>query len=242
MSGHVTTNVSNTNILFECSRKLSLANFSTRPVATGLARRVKLWGGLQIVTKLYGWFVPLVFIDIIGATMEPNPGIPKEGSITLFSPDEKIKLFDDNLAFESKERWLSDLGISCLGGFRYSRYDEDELGIAIAGDQIITTNAQSLYDRGLFEIGVGLWAPHPPKAPIVCRLLLPKRNILLESYMGTPSRNESEPDLRKKYLMSTRRWSDPNSGNQEYAFFAPAYPKFLSTLRFSFKSFMEMPS
>lgn len=66
--------------------------------------------------------------------MEPNPEIPKEGYITLFSPDEEIELFDDNFAFEGKRRELDDLGISCLGGFRYSRYDKDELGITIVGD------------------------------------------------------------------------------------------------------------
>lgn len=165
--------------------------------------------------------------------------------VTLVDPEDDISALTTDIVFSGKEKDLGDLGIGRLFAQNRDPYLDHELGLSFMDGKLVAAKASSLgkhlYPR-LYDIHIYVWPLGRILAPMTCQLLLSDGTILEQGLYF----HEDDWDLNYKtrYEMSPagslwKRLGDSN--DTEYRLFAPADPKFLSTLKFSFKSSMEIP-
>lgn len=170
--------------------------------------------------------------------MEPNPEISRETFIALFSPDEKINFpHPSKIYFAGNRRQIGDLGMGYLTGGRM--WNPEGKGIMITKERFLISGKvpKTLYDEGFFELFVDLLPGHHVKTSIICDLLPPNSNLILEGEMGIPTQDDLEARALERYRMGTNKWKihqDP--GGSKYRIYIPADPALLSILRFSFHS------
>lgn len=162
--------------------------------------------------------------------MESGAELEKERFITLFSPRDRIDLNPNDNTFISEERRIPDLGAVSLvgsGGRGYFDYNDDALGVTIIEGQVVIKKANELAEMGLFDIGLYLDNLLTEETSVICKMVYPQYNLSLEA----------PADIDNKYIDEVWGFADKwkiREDDREFYFFAPADPKFLSQLRFSF--------
>lgn len=169
--------------------------------------------------------------------MESTPELSGERGIVLVASEESLD--EGEYGFDGKEKIISDLGIGYLVGsrnIRDSNWYGDKLGISIIDEQVVMKEAKDLVGMELFEIGINV---DGLRTQTTCRMSLSKYGLNLEGELELMY-DELEEDPYRKNWGNVDRWKI-RGDDRDLIFFAPADPKFLSQLLFSFGQSLNLP-
>ncbi len=146
---------------------------------------------------------------------------PREG-IQLFEPDWKVEI--ENRGFRGQDIVVPEIGVVYLTGTTALDYTASERGLTVLGNRLVIRNAKELNELGLYDTWPVIKNPSGPRRKLVYVMSLPTGELLEGDIDFTPGEDASSP-----------YWNLQDQG-EEFLFFAPADPRFLSSLRFSFRS------
>ena len=153
-----------------------------------------------------------------------------EGGIALVSPEDRLKFNPTGDQFESMKKNVPNLGIVYLLGARIFNYDPEELGVTVIGDNVEIKSANELYDMGLFQIDINV---DHLRTQTTCNMAIDKYGLSIKSDMDIVEDEVVAEGNSERYWGATDTWKIKGD-DRKFHFFAPADPKFLSQLQFSF--------
>lgn len=168
--------------------------------------------------------------------MELGTELQKERFITLVSPEDDLHLTEEEFAGPEK-RIPAIEQAHLIGSRNLLEYTDKDLGITIMDDRIVIKKANDLKSKGLFDVFVDIGSLGSQDTSMICTMAV--KDTRLESDVAVVEDSEEIP-LEKRYGGTTRGWK-LRGDNREFRFFAPADPKFLSQLRFSFRQASNFP-
>jgi len=160
---------------------------------------------------------------------------PQFRGIPLVTSEDDVFIVHED-CFESKPRFIPEIGNVYLAGTRSFKYDDNVQGIAVIDGELSIMSASNFERKGLFELSVGtISRQRPVREDLICLMQTPTNvgNIVLKSILRF-SVDEIEKDPKVKYYAIVDGWAI--AGIEEVYFFVSYDPQFLSQLRFSFES------
>lgn len=160
--------------------------------------------------------------------------LPQEG-VNFFSIREQLRVeYDnyDNQIFESSSRVAGDLAVYFRGekSPEGPRVEEDEQIVVITGQELYLGPARGFERIGQLYLGQVLVRPSPREL-VVCRLVVPAQNLVLESTMES-SRLLGESG----FLLITEDWQRREPSDEIiYKLCVSDSPRVLAELQFFFR-------